>query len=112
MNSDPTAFSSNAVTITTGGVPVITRFGLDFVLLPEKSQNKNMMLKHASAASFNLFLRSAGILEDRGTNGGGFELFLGGYAKCMATCAGDPRPRGSRPKESRNKEVGSVGSVV
>lgn len=46
----------------------------------------NMMLKPAIAASFIRFRRSADILEDRGRNGGGFELFLGGYAKCIAIC--------------------------
>lgn len=42
------------------------------------------------AIVFGRTFRTSGILDDRGRKGGGLELFLGGYAKCIVkNCLGD-----------------------
>lgn len=72
--------------MTTGGSPDITRPCLpepDLEPLPENSHMRNKMAKPPIASVFGRILRIVGILVDRGRKGGGFELFLAGYAKCI-----------------------------
>lgn len=82
-------FSSITVTITTGGSPVISCFAIRGVgarllllPLPEKSHMRKSITAPPITKVFGrVNLRRFGILVDRGgRNGGGFELFLGGYA--------------------------------
>lgn len=79
------AVESITVTITTGGFPdgTCASYGEEEEELElNNSQYTATMVNSTKAAVLRRLLRIREF-DDRGRNGGGFELFRGGYAKCI-----------------------------